>query len=192
MQALEYARESPEAASDPGIRKILDEAIARIWGYVLAARPEIYVMTREQYDVFNYYQAYFHPPTPSLAPLPSSSSSSGGQARKDGTAAAADTDPASETETKAKSRYASLLNREKGFVGGLVGGSRIGEEESRLAAEVHRRFWECYRPPPENVRGRGSGSGSGNNSASVQDQRMAGGGGGGAQAQSHYQQHRQQ
>ncbi|KAG9254594.1 uncharacterized protein F5Z01DRAFT_636082 [Emericellopsis atlantica] len=58
VQALEIARESPDGASDPTIGKILDSALGQIWAKVLAA-PNTYVMTREEFSVFNYFQHRF-------------------------------------------------------------------------------------------------------------------------------------
>ncbi|KAJ6787798.1 hypothetical protein PWT90_01475 [Aphanocladium album] len=57
-QALEIARESPAGASDPTVRKILDQAIMHIWNKV-QAEPEDYVMTRDEFSVFNYFQHRF-------------------------------------------------------------------------------------------------------------------------------------
>ena len=58
MYALDIARESEEGAREPTVRKILEEAVERIWGYVLA-EPETYVLTRDQFSVWNYFQARF-------------------------------------------------------------------------------------------------------------------------------------
>ncbi|OAQ97229.1 hypothetical protein LLEC1_02991 [Akanthomyces lecanii] len=58
-QALEIARESPAGASDPTVGKILDHAIAHIWGKI-QARPDDYVMTREDWRfLLLYYSTYF-------------------------------------------------------------------------------------------------------------------------------------
>lgn len=57
-QALEIARESPDGASDPTISKILEAALARIWGKVQTA-PDSYVMTRDEFAVFNFFQHRF-------------------------------------------------------------------------------------------------------------------------------------
>lgn len=57
-QALEIARESPAGASDPTVGKILDQAIAHIWSKI-QAKPDDYVMTREEFSVFNYFQHRF-------------------------------------------------------------------------------------------------------------------------------------
>lgn len=58
-QALEVARDSPEGASDPSIFKILDEAVSDIW-VKIQTKPDSYVMTRDEFAVFNYFQARFH------------------------------------------------------------------------------------------------------------------------------------
>ncbi|KAI6784439.1 uncharacterized protein J7T54_006484 [Emericellopsis cladophorae] len=58
VQALEIARESPDGASDPTIGKILDSALGQIWSRVQAA-PNTYVMTREEFSIFNYFQHRF-------------------------------------------------------------------------------------------------------------------------------------
>ncbi|EQL03763.1 hypothetical protein G6O67_004425 [Ophiocordyceps sinensis] len=57
-QALEIARESPDGASDPTVSKILEHALAHAWGKV-AAQPESYVMTRDEFAVFNFFQHRF-------------------------------------------------------------------------------------------------------------------------------------
>ncbi|ATY62682.1 hypothetical protein CCM_00941 [Cordyceps militaris CM01] len=57
-QALEIARESPAGASDPTVSKILDQAIAHIWKKI-QAKPNDYVMTRDEFSVFNYFQHRF-------------------------------------------------------------------------------------------------------------------------------------
>lgn len=57
-QALEIARESPAGATDTTVRKILDQAITHIWGKV-QAQPDDYVMTRDEFSVFNYFQHRF-------------------------------------------------------------------------------------------------------------------------------------
>jgi hypothetical protein len=58
-QALEIARESLDGAQDPTVSKILEQALARIWGKV-QAQPDSYVMSRDEYSVFNYFQSRFH------------------------------------------------------------------------------------------------------------------------------------
>jgi hypothetical protein len=57
-EALEIARESPDGEQDPTIRKILDDELARIWAKV-EAQPTSYVMTREEFGVFNFFQHRF-------------------------------------------------------------------------------------------------------------------------------------
>ncbi|CAM1500894.1 Fc.00g100560.m01.CDS01 [Cosmosporella sp. VM-42] len=57
-QALEIARESPDGASDPTISKILESALSQIWGKV-QAQPDAYIMTRDEFAVFNFFQHRF-------------------------------------------------------------------------------------------------------------------------------------
>ncbi|KAK0615884.1 hypothetical protein B0T17DRAFT_619482 [Bombardia bombarda] len=57
-QALGIARESPEGAQEPTVCKILEVAISRIWAKV-EAKPDAYVMTRDEFAVFNYFQNRF-------------------------------------------------------------------------------------------------------------------------------------
>lgn len=57
-QALEVARESADGALDPTICKILDNAVETIWGKI-NAKPNDYVMTRDEFAIFNYYQRDF-------------------------------------------------------------------------------------------------------------------------------------
>jgi hypothetical protein len=57
-QALEIARESPDGASDPTVSKILELALSQIWGKV-QAQPDSYVMTRDEFAVFNFFQHRF-------------------------------------------------------------------------------------------------------------------------------------
>ncbi|WQF88615.1 hypothetical protein CDEST_13629 [Colletotrichum destructivum] len=57
-QALEIARESPDGASDPTVSSILESAISQIWAKV-TAQPESYVMNRDEFAVFNYFQHRF-------------------------------------------------------------------------------------------------------------------------------------
>lgn len=56
--ALEIARDSPEGAEDPAVVSILESAITEIWGKVEAA-PDTYVMTRDEFAIFNYFQGRF-------------------------------------------------------------------------------------------------------------------------------------
>ncbi|KAH8670964.1 hypothetical protein BX600DRAFT_509684 [Xylariales sp. PMI_506] len=57
-QALEIARESPDGAKDPTVSCILDGALAQVWKKV-EAQPDSYVMSREEFAVFNYFQHRF-------------------------------------------------------------------------------------------------------------------------------------
>ncbi|OHE90851.1 hypothetical protein CORC01_13854 [Colletotrichum orchidophilum] len=57
-QALEIARESEDGASDPTVSSILESAISQIWAKV-AAQPESYVLNRDEFAVFNYFQHRF-------------------------------------------------------------------------------------------------------------------------------------
>lgn len=57
-QALELARESPDGAQDATICKILEVAITGIWGKV-QDQPGSYVMDRDEFAVFNYFQHRF-------------------------------------------------------------------------------------------------------------------------------------
>lgn len=57
-QALEIARHSEEGAQDPVINNILNTALNQIWGNI-QAKPDSYVMTRDEFAVFNYFQNYF-------------------------------------------------------------------------------------------------------------------------------------
>lgn len=57
-QALEIARESPDGAADPTISNILETALSHLWAKVQAA-PEAYVMTRDEFSLFNFYQHRF-------------------------------------------------------------------------------------------------------------------------------------
>ena len=57
-QALEVARDSSEGARDPTVVHILETAIGEIWGRIEAA-PDTYVMTRDEFAVFNYFQDRF-------------------------------------------------------------------------------------------------------------------------------------
>lgn len=58
-QALEIARESPDGAMDPTVSSILENAIAQIWSKV-QSHPDSYVMSRDEFAVFNYFQHRFH------------------------------------------------------------------------------------------------------------------------------------
>ncbi|RYP73468.1 hypothetical protein DL770_007761 [Monosporascus sp. CRB-9-2] len=56
--ALEVARDSPEGSQDPKVCNILDTALAQIWAK-LQAQPDTYVMTRDEFAVFNFFQHRF-------------------------------------------------------------------------------------------------------------------------------------
>ncbi|RYO94309.1 hypothetical protein DL766_005151 [Monosporascus sp. MC13-8B] len=56
--ALEVARDSPEGSQDPKVCSILDTALAQIWAK-LQAQPDTYVMTRDEFAVFNFFQYRF-------------------------------------------------------------------------------------------------------------------------------------
>lgn len=56
-QALEVARDSPEGADDPTVSAILEAALTAIWRRIRASPA--YVMTREEFAVFNYFQHRF-------------------------------------------------------------------------------------------------------------------------------------
>jgi hypothetical protein len=58
VQALEIARESPDGGLDPTVSKILEGAISQIWELV-QAQPESYVMSREEFSIFNFFQHRF-------------------------------------------------------------------------------------------------------------------------------------
>jgi len=57
-QALETARDSPEGARDPTVVNILETALTEIWRKI-EAHPTSYVMTRDEFAVFNYFQERF-------------------------------------------------------------------------------------------------------------------------------------
>lgn len=57
-EALEIARESEAGAQDPTVRNLLETAIASIWSKI-EAQPTSYVMTRDEFAVFNYFQHRF-------------------------------------------------------------------------------------------------------------------------------------
>jgi hypothetical protein len=57
-QALEIARDSPEGARDPTVINILETALTDIWRKI-EAHPTSYVMTRDEFAVFNYFQGRF-------------------------------------------------------------------------------------------------------------------------------------
>ncbi|KAI1495108.1 hypothetical protein F5X96DRAFT_202822 [Biscogniauxia mediterranea] len=57
-QALEIARESPDGARDPIISNILETYLSQVWDRVLA-QPDTYVMSRDEFAVFNFFQHRF-------------------------------------------------------------------------------------------------------------------------------------
>lgn len=57
-QSLEIARESPDGASYPSIRGILESALEEIWAKV-QDQPDSYIMTRDEFAVFNFFQHRF-------------------------------------------------------------------------------------------------------------------------------------
>ncbi|KAI1425643.1 hypothetical protein F5Y12DRAFT_352486 [Xylaria sp. FL1777] len=58
IQALEIARDSPEAAGHGAIRDLLESALAGIWNRVLADESR-YVMSRDEFAIFNFFQDRF-------------------------------------------------------------------------------------------------------------------------------------
>ncbi|KAL2018004.1 hypothetical protein VTK56DRAFT_1384 [Thermocarpiscus australiensis] len=58
MLALDTARESPEGERNPEVRRILVEAIDQLWKRVLS-EPDTYVMTKNEFSLFNYFQDRF-------------------------------------------------------------------------------------------------------------------------------------
>ncbi|KAI0207033.1 hypothetical protein F4808DRAFT_406279 [Astrocystis sublimbata] len=58
MRALEVARDDPEAACQGPIHDILESALTAIWDKVLADENG-YVMTRDEFAIFNFYQDRF-------------------------------------------------------------------------------------------------------------------------------------
>ncbi|KAI0595417.1 hypothetical protein F4775DRAFT_569640 [Biscogniauxia sp. FL1348] len=57
-EALEIARESPDGAGDPSINNVLETYLCQVWRKVLA-QPDTYVMSREEFAVFNFFQHRF-------------------------------------------------------------------------------------------------------------------------------------
>ncbi|KAM0287510.1 hypothetical protein ACHAQH_000464 [Verticillium albo-atrum] len=57
-QALEIARESPDGASDATVSNILETALELTWSKI-TAQPTSYVMSRDEFAVFNYFQHRF-------------------------------------------------------------------------------------------------------------------------------------
>lgn len=57
-QMLEIARESEEGARNATVGAVLESALSRTWAKVLA-EPDVYVMTRDEFSLFNYFQHRF-------------------------------------------------------------------------------------------------------------------------------------
>ncbi|KAK2765688.1 hypothetical protein CKAH01_15629 [Colletotrichum kahawae] len=57
-QAVEIARESPEGALAPTVSSILETAIGQVWAKI-SAEPDSYVLYRDEFAVFNYFQHRF-------------------------------------------------------------------------------------------------------------------------------------
>ncbi|RDA82340.1 hypothetical protein CP532_6083 [Ophiocordyceps camponoti-leonardi (nom. inval.)] len=57
-QALTMARESDDEVLDPVVFEILDNALRQTWAKVMA-RPSTYIMTRDEFSLFNFYQHLF-------------------------------------------------------------------------------------------------------------------------------------
>lgn len=55
---LEIARDSAEGAMDPTVNRVLESALDRTWSKV-KAQPDSYVMTRDEFAIFNYFQQRF-------------------------------------------------------------------------------------------------------------------------------------
>ncbi|KAI1358282.1 hypothetical protein F5Y08DRAFT_345860 [Xylaria arbuscula] len=58
LQALEIARDDPEAACHGLVRNLLESALEGIWSRVLANKSS-YVMSRDEFAIFNFYQTRF-------------------------------------------------------------------------------------------------------------------------------------
>ena len=57
-QALEIARESPDGTNDLVVSSILENALVQIWNKV-QAQSDTYVMSRDEFAVFNFFQHRF-------------------------------------------------------------------------------------------------------------------------------------
>ncbi|KAI0891360.1 hypothetical protein F4806DRAFT_501085 [Annulohypoxylon nitens] len=51
---LDAAREGSDL-SEPGLKEVLEQALCDVWTKIIA-NPETYVMTRDEFAVFNYFQ----------------------------------------------------------------------------------------------------------------------------------------
>ncbi|KAK5628702.1 hypothetical protein RRF57_004417 [Xylaria bambusicola] len=58
LQALEVARDNPEAAGHGAIRDLLESTLASIWNKILADKSR-YVMSRDEFAIFNFFQDRF-------------------------------------------------------------------------------------------------------------------------------------
>ncbi|KAK3370316.1 hypothetical protein B0H63DRAFT_528041 [Podospora didyma] len=58
MQALDMARDDEEAECNAKINAILNTALGQIWAKV-EAHPDSYMMTRDEFAVFNFFQSRF-------------------------------------------------------------------------------------------------------------------------------------
>ncbi|KAI0540606.1 hypothetical protein GGR58DRAFT_460286 [Xylaria digitata] len=65
IEALEIARDSPEAASHGVIRDLLELALKGIWDSILADHR--YVMSRDEFAIFNFFQCRFRNSTIAMA-----------------------------------------------------------------------------------------------------------------------------
>ncbi|KAG9246280.1 hypothetical protein BJ878DRAFT_409427, partial [Calycina marina] len=55
--ALEYARYQ-QGGGDPTVRTVLEREVDRIWDNI-QAQPTSYLLTREEFAVFNYFRSHF-------------------------------------------------------------------------------------------------------------------------------------
>ncbi|KAI0514595.1 hypothetical protein F5B22DRAFT_234684 [Xylaria bambusicola] len=58
LQALEVARDSPEAAGHGAIGDLLESTLASIWNKILADESK-YIMSRDEFAIFNFFQDRF-------------------------------------------------------------------------------------------------------------------------------------
>ena len=57
-KALEIARNSEDGSIPPSVTEVLERAISDIWQKI-QAQPTEFVMTKEEFVVFNYYRSRF-------------------------------------------------------------------------------------------------------------------------------------
>ena len=57
-RSLEAARNAEDGQIDPRVNAILESAISELWGRV-QARPDDYVLNRDEFALFNYFQERF-------------------------------------------------------------------------------------------------------------------------------------